>query len=770
MQQYNVNQYLVNNILSAIQLNEIAIPEIQRPFVWNSIKVRDLMDSLYKGYPIGYIIGWKNPDIRLKDGSISQGKKILIDGQQRITALRAAMLGQKIIDKDYKEKRITISFNPLEEKFETLTPAIKKDSHWIPDISDILKESSNHFKIIDEYCQKNEDVAREVIQERFSKLLEIKNKQIGFIELEASLDIETVTEIFIRINSKGVVLSQADFAMSKIASYDDESHFGVNLRKCIDYFCHLALEPHFYKHISENDTEFANSDYLSKIAWLKDENDDLYDPSYGDVLRVSFTKEFERGRMDELVGLLSGRNFETKTFESEIMDESFQRLKAGVIDFVNETKFKRFVMIIKSAGFVSNSLIKSQNAINFAYILYLKLKDIELADSMIETYVQKWFVMSILTGRYSGSPESTIDADIKNIVKHGIEKYLSQIEEAELSSAFWSAGLVQKLSSSSINNPILGVFFAAQVKEGDKGFLSRDITVQNLIIHRGDIHHIFPKEYLKKKFKSRNEYNQTANYVYSQSEINIKIGKKSPQEYFQEALAQCDSGEIKYSGITSKEALQENLKQHAIPNDATNMTLDDYEEFLEKRKVLMAKKIEKYYQSFGKVIETTESVDVKKLIQDGENDNLEFKSSLKYSYTDSNIPSKEIEFSVIKTIAAFMNTDGGILLIGVKDDGKILGLENDYKLVKNNNRDGFLLHLNQVFINAIGREFTPLVHFEIVDVEGKDVCIVKVSSSDKAVYTTKDNKQEFFIRSSASTQPLLPSEVADYKNRKIARV
>jgi len=501
MQQYNVNQYLVNNILSAIQLNEIAIPEIQRPFVWNSIKVRDLMDSLYKGYPIGYIIGWKNPDIRLKDGSISRGKKILIDGQQRITALRAAMLGQKIIDKDYKEKRIIISFNPLEEKFETLTPAIKKDSHWIADISDILKESSNHFKIIDEYCQKNEDVAREVIQERFSKLLEIKNKQIGFIELEASLDIETVTEIFIRINSKGVVLSQADFAMSKIASYDDESHFGVNLRKCIDYFCHLALEPHFYKHISENDTEFANSDYLSKIAWLKDENDDLYDPSYGDVLRVSFTKEFERGRMDELVGLLSGRNFETKTFESEIMDESFQRLKAGVIDFVNETKFKRFVMIIKSAGFVSKSLIRSQNAINFAYILYLKLKDMEFADSMIETYVQKWFVMSILTGRYSGSPESTIDADIKNIVKHGIEKYLSQIEEAELSSAFWSAGLVQKLSSSSINNPILGVFFASQVKEGDKGFLSRDITVQNLIIHRGDIHHIFPKEYLMDSLK-----------------------------------------------------------------------------------------------------------------------------------------------------------------------------------------------------------------------------------------------------------------------------
>jgi len=256
MQKYTVNQYFVSNILNWVQEKEIAIPEIQRPFVWDSTKVRDLMDSLYRGYPIGYIIAWKNPDVRLKDGTISNGKKVLIDGQQRITALRAAILGEKIITKDYKEERIYIAFHPVTEVFETLTPAIQKDKAWIQDISKLMNKEGGLFDDVNAYCDKNPDVDRHLIEKNIEKLLQVKNKQVGFIELEHSLDIETVTEIFIRINSKGVVLSQADFAMSKIASYDTEDNFGVNLRKCIDYFCHLSREPQFYKHISENDEEF----------------------------------------------------------------------------------------------------------------------------------------------------------------------------------------------------------------------------------------------------------------------------------------------------------------------------------------------------------------------------------------------------------------------------------------------------------------------------------------------------------------------------------
>src|SRR3990170_352447 len=225
MQKYTVNQYPLSNILSWVQSDEIAIPEIQRPFVWNTTQVRDLMDSLYNGYPIGYIIAWKNPNVRLKDGSQSLGKKILIDGQQRVTALRAAILGEKIIDEDYREKRIKVAFNPITEKFETLTPALEKDSQWIPEVSVIMAQEGMLFKAARNYLDKNPNDPRDIIEKNIDKLLQIKNRQIGFIDLESNLDIEVVTDIFVRINTQGVILSQADFAMSKIASYDTEGAF-----------------------------------------------------------------------------------------------------------------------------------------------------------------------------------------------------------------------------------------------------------------------------------------------------------------------------------------------------------------------------------------------------------------------------------------------------------------------------------------------------------------------------------------------------------------
>lgn len=595
MQSYHVQQYRIYQILSDVQKWEIVIPEIQRPFVWDSTKVRNLMDSLYRGYPIGYIVAWKNPNVRLKDGTISQWKSVLIDGQQRITALRAAILGEQIVDKDYRKKRIIIAFNPIEERFETVTPAIEKDVKWMKDISIILSnQSTNLFSLIDDYCLLNPDIERSLIQTRIQKLLEIQQTEIGYILLNSDLDIETVTDIFIRINSSWVVLDQADFAMSKIASSGD---FGVNLRKCIDYFCHLAREPKFFEQIREVDEEFRNTEYFQKISWLKDESDDLYDPDYSDILRVAFTKEFERGKMSELVSLLSGRNFETRTNEQEIVERSFTTLQRWVLSFINETNFKRFIMIIRSAGFIDTSMIGSQNVINFAYILYLKLRDMWEDPHNIETYVKRWFVLSILTGRYSGSPESKFDFDIKRISNDGIKNHLESVEISELSSWFWEFGLVKELDKAIISSPFLNVFWAAQIFFSDKGFLSKDITVWNMIAHRGDIHHLFPKEYLRQKYDSRWDYNQIANFVYLQQEINIKIGKKAPNEYFREILSQCEGGEVKYGGITDLDSLCINLEQNCIPESIFDMTIEHYPEFLEQRRRLIAKKIERYYKS-----------------------------------------------------------------------------------------------------------------------------------------------------------------------------
>lgn len=595
---YEVNNSSIDGILSFIKNGEIAIPEIQRPFVWDGSKVRDLIDSLYKGYPVGYIITWKNPDVRLKDGTFALGKKVLIDGQQRITALTAAIVGQEVVGSNYRKKKITIAFNPIEEKFEVSNPAIEKDSIWISDISEIFANDFNTFSYIFKYSGDNNiiDMAEQSkLANTITRLIAIKNNNLGIIDLSHKLDIETVTEIFIRINSKGVVLSQADFAMSKISS--NEVYGGNTIRKTIDYFCHLAKNPIDYEAIKENDTKFCNKEDFNKIKWIVKENEDLYSPSYTDVLRVAFTYKFNRGKLADLVSLLSGRDFETREYRDEIAENSFKLLHEGVLDFVNETNYKRFIMIIKSSGIIDSTLIRSQNVLNFAYTLYLTLKAKGIQANKIENLVRRWLVLSILTGRYSSSPESAFDYDIKRIVDaKDIESFINNVEEGELSDAFWNNILVTRLNTSVTSSPYFNVYLMAQIRNRDRGFLSSHIDVKTLIEGRGDVHHIFPKKYLQNKgLNNRGQYNQIANYVYMQSEINIKIRDKSPKVYFNELIKQCNSEELQYGGINNLEEFSDNLEENCIPKEVFNMDIDNYNEFLELRRKLMAEKIREFY-------------------------------------------------------------------------------------------------------------------------------------------------------------------------------
>ena len=595
LQKYSVNQHLIGTLLSWVTSKEIAIPEIQRPFVWDATQVRDLLDSLYQGYPVGYIIVWKNPDVRLKGGSVSLGKKVLIDGQQRITALSTALLGQKVINKEYQQINIRIAFNPTEQQFEVSNPAIMKNKSWIPDIAPLMKGEISQLKLIRHFMTLNPDIDEDRLEQIITRLTGITKKQIGVIELDAELDIEDVTEVFIRINREGVPLSQADFAMSKIAA--NETYGGNKLRKAIDYFCHLAVAPEFYGHIEGNDKEFATSDYFKTMRWLRKENDDLYDPSYSDMLRVAFTSQFSRGKLADLVSLLSGRNFETRSFEDEIAEVSFSKLSRGVTSFMTETNFKRFIMIIKSAGFIVSSLISAQGPLNFAYAMFLKLRVEKYAAEEIEKFVRRWFVLSLLTGRYSVSMETRFDHDIRQIDQNGFGKYLRQIEEAELSDVFWNTGLTQALSTSNGNHPAFKTFLAAQVKYNSLGFLSKDITVRSMLEHRGDVHHIFPRDYLKNDLKlTRSQYNQVANYAYTQQEINISIGKKPPQDYMSDVRTQCDTKQPIYGGITNIGDLRDNLHENAVPEVLLDGNID-YADFLEERRKLMAFRIRDYYQT-----------------------------------------------------------------------------------------------------------------------------------------------------------------------------
>jgi len=603
-EKYSVEHKTLDTIIGYINSGEIAIPEIQRPFVWKASQVRDLIDSLYRGYPAGYLIISQSPDMKLKNGKKSEGEKIMIDGQQRVTALMTAIAGQQILDKDFKKKRIIISFNPLadedseEEIFKVQDNAIRKDSKWIADIADVFSSNFSIWSFVPEYQLNNPDVTPDKVGKAIERLQKIRNRQLGVIVLEKDLTIDEVTEIFVRINSKGAELNQADFVMSKIAA--NTSYNGNMLRKAIDYFSHLAIDPKWYDEMTK-DSEFMSSEFAPKLEWLKNDQGDIFDPKYGDILRIAFMHQFHRAKMKDLVSLLGGRNFETREYEEAIAEESFRKLTEGVKIFMNKYSFTEFVSAIEFAGFNQKRLNNSQMTLAFGYTLYLMLHDDpNIPKEKIKFYVAKWYVLSTLTGRYTNSPETAMEADIRRIREKGFVEVLAETEAAELSAAFWTAGLVQKLETSAATSPFLNVFLAAQICKADSALFTNYYKVGELIRMQGEVHHIFPKKYLAKHgITDKSKYNQIANYTYLDSQVNKAISDDAPCEYFTRAVEAAKRGVAEYGNISSEEDLQNNMAQNCIPANITEMDYSHYDEFLATRRKLMAQKIRDYYYSLG---------------------------------------------------------------------------------------------------------------------------------------------------------------------------
>lgn len=592
---FSLNQTPISTILAWVESGAIAIPEIQRPFVWTSTQVRDLMDSLYQGYPVGYIITWQNPDIKLKDGTTSQGKRILIDGQQRIMALRAAISGLNVVDKRYKKRRIAISFNPLTEEFRTRTSSTERGKEWISDIAEVMVNGYDTLTFVDEYVARNPGTTRQKVNARLNRLIQIKNKQIGEIQLSPSLDINIVNEIFVRINASGVNLSNADFAMSKIAVYEKDpgDEMGMRLRKFIDYFAHLSAAPDQFKDIAQNDTEFAKTDYFAKIAWLKNETDDLYDPTYNDIIRVVGLTQFARGKLGDVVSLLSGRNFETRQDEKEIADLSFQKLEKGLYQFTNENKFKQFVQnILRGSGYDEPNMLIARNAVNYAYAMYLRLLDIGENHADANSLVRRLLAISLMTGRHSGGFETQFEQDIKRIQSAGdMAKFIATLEEQELSDVFWNSTLVDEFDKPTTNNPFWHMFIAAQNKLLKQSFLSKNNIARDLATD--DIHHIFPKNYLVKHGYDKSKYNRIANFVHLRNDINISVSDLAPREYLGDILS---GNNNHHSDIVNEAEMVNNFEDNAVPKILLQAEVDDYDEFLRQRQRLMAEMVRDYYK------------------------------------------------------------------------------------------------------------------------------------------------------------------------------
>lgn len=582
---YHVDNVTIEEILGWIKQGKIGLPEMQRPFVWSTAKVRDLIDSLYNGYPIGYIVTWQNPTVGLKNESSSNNKEIIIDGQQRLTALKAALSGEKVVSQQYITKRIKISFKPSTGEFNTLNSAIEKDPLWINDISDIFKSDFNSYSYVTDNAKKL-GMAPEDLGATLQKLLAIRQSEIGDIKLGYNLSIGAVTDIFNRINSKGVSLSSADLAMSRLSA--DTIHGGNNLRKQIEYFVQLLNDPNLLENIVKFDSDFANTKEFDQIKWIASEVNPIYKPRYADILHLILATSFKRGKLSDMVSLISGRDFEARNYSEEGMKANYAKMQAGATLVFNKSNFQRYLMILRDMGMRNSGKLGlvGHGVFNFGYILFLYLHlSTNLSQEKIASYLKRWIIMSALTGRYSGSSETITESDLKMISRDANPiNVLDDILDREMNDSFWNGTLPNMLRVQSTQASSWRIFQMSQIYGKDTAWLAKDTSTETVMLEEGNIHHIFPQAYLRKNGFSKGDINQIANYVWVTQPKNLEISDKAPKDYLS------DENIIEFMSET-------NNRENAIPEEIVEYDFHNYSDFLNQRRHLMAKKMREFYEN-----------------------------------------------------------------------------------------------------------------------------------------------------------------------------
>ena len=732
-------KYDLDSLIKYIDIGEIGLPDIQRPFVWKNAKVRDLFDSMYRGFPVGYLLFWQNG---LTDSArgIGQSEKqkaphlLIVDGQQRLTSLYAVLKGVPVVRENYETEHIEIAFNPIQRKFEVADAAIRRDKTFIPDISRIWNRETDIFELVEAYLEGLAST-REVtpaetraIRKSITNLYGLQHFPFTALELSSNVDEEQVAEVFVRINSMGKVLNQADFILTLMSVFWDDG------RKDLEEFCRAARKP----------TKGTTSPFNYFI-----------EPDPDQLLRVSVAIGFKRARLKFVYNILRGKDLETEEFSDERRERQFQVLKEAQSRVLDIQYWHDFLKCLVEAGYKSTKMISSENNLIFSYVLYLLGRtEYGIKDAELRPEIARWFFMTALTRRYTGSPESAMEFDLARF--RGItdgDQFLSilrQICDATLTSDFWSITLPTELATSAATSPSLYAFYASQVRLGAKALFSSQ-TVSALLDPGTtaikaplEKHHLFPTAYLKSiGISSVRETNQLANYALVEWGDNVAISDKPPAEYmpvFRERLP--------------REELERMHYWHALPDGWENM---DYHEFLKRRRELMAGVVRDAYKAFSGESNAAEQVPLDTLVEKGEGKDVEFKSTLRVNLHTGE-PDKRMEFAVLRTIAGFLNMEGGTLVIGVADDGTAVGIEVDGF----ENEDKMLLHLDNLINSRIGAQYAMYIHAHFEEYDGKRALLVDCWKSRSPAYVKDGAVEKFFVRTGASTAELTASEMNQY--------
>lgn len=718
----------IGQLIDWINTHRIALPDLQRPYVWDRSRVRDLFDSLFREYPTGLLlfleneIEQKNKSLGRKDDLIRIPNYVVIDWQQRLTSLYAVFSGYAVIGKDQKPENITLSFNPLTAQFSVADASTEKGYDWIYDIKgvliwdDIFNLTSKYIESYRERYGQNTEKEKE-ISKNIQKLFSLRKYTFTVIEISKNLNIEEVSEIFLRINSKGKVLNNSDFILTLMSVYWEEG------RKQIEAFSN----------------------------WTREKND-IAELEADEVMRVLIWVGFKRAKLGDIYNLLKAKTNE------------FWTLHPVIEQVTNHQNWRNFLTIIKDAGFISKDLISQKILLLACYMFYLiGLEDYKMSFQELNSIIRLYYVAMFISQKYSKSAsESSLSKDLQTLEKiENKDQFLNFLQEEIslfVSPELWNMRLPRDMVTSSTRSPLFIAFIAAQIYF-QHHILFRNIPLSKYFIdmkdkiHSGeksemDLHHIFPRNYLislygKDAIEDR-EINQIANKVYTYNSDNRTISNQAPSDYIQQFSNQ---GHIDWN---------KNLEQNAIPSNFGEL---NYEDFLQERRVLMLKMIKNYFDHLKNPYANITPLSIKDQIAIGENNTIEFKSSYRLDVRNQQL-NDALKFQIIKTIAAFLNSEGGKLYVGVADDGTILGIENDINLFQKW-LDGLLLDIDNLTKTHFNTAYA-LIKAKVENIENKQILIFDVKASKQPVYFTYQGKEEFYIRKTAWSLSLTIGEANNY--------
>lgn len=574
--------YSVFGLIEDINQGEVALPDIQRPFVWGAAKVRDLLDSMYKGFPVGYLLFWATgAEVGARQIGTERKDKaprlLIVDGQQRLTSLYAVITGTQVVKSDYTVGRIRIAFRAADATFAVTDAAIEKDPEFIPDIA-ALWVPGERKNVVRAYTQALElkrplDTAgKDRLEEAIDRLHDLRDYPFKVVELAASVDEEQVAEVFVRINSEGVTLSQADFILTLMSVFWEKG------RRQLEDFCRASKTP--------------TLSTASPFNWY-------IQPSPPQLLRVSVALAFRRAVLKQVYTLLRGKDVETGKPDPVRRDEQFARLQTAHDKVLDLTNWHEFLQCLERAGFRGSKMISSDNALLFSYALWLMGRvDYGVPLDKLREVIARWFFMAHTTGRYTGAFESRFEQDaarVSGLARGDAEGYvrtLSQVVDDTLTPDYWTITLPNELATSAAKSPALLAYIAAlNILDADallstgkvRGRLDPAITAKKGI----ERHHIFPRAYLRSvlKLTDNKDINQIANMALVEWADNIAISDDAPHIYWPAQLA---------AKQLPAEMIERQIRWHALPDGWEAM---DYRIFLSERRKFMGTIVRDAYET-----------------------------------------------------------------------------------------------------------------------------------------------------------------------------